>query len=127
MDGAQEPDKNPLKGGDPCGSSSGSAISVAANMAMVSLGMDTDGSLICPGDRNSVDSIVGHDPRDAEATDTVAKFIPDGNYVQFLKEDGLKGKRLGYLTLGTMIGSAKECGGLYYFEDELHSIGKVKS
>ncbi|KAL7118574.1 hypothetical protein ACP275_02G011400 [Erythranthe tilingii] len=43
-----------VKSGDPCGSSSGSAISVAANMAMVSLGTETDGSLICPGDHNSV-------------------------------------------------------------------------
>ncbi|KAL6545947.1 hypothetical protein OROGR_009821 [Orobanche gracilis] len=43
-----------VKGGNPCGSSSGSAISVAANMVMVSLGTETDGSLICPGDHNSV-------------------------------------------------------------------------
>ncbi|GFP89013.1 putative amidase c869.01 [Phtheirospermum japonicum] len=43
-----------VKSGNPCGSSSGSAISVATNMAMVSLGTETDGSLICPGDHNSV-------------------------------------------------------------------------
>lgn len=47
--------QNPyVEGGDPCGSSSGSAISVASNMAMVSLGTETDGSLICPADLNSV-------------------------------------------------------------------------
>ncbi|KAK4477200.1 hypothetical protein RD792_016414 [Penstemon davidsonii] len=123
-----------VKEGDPCGSSSGSAISVAANMAMVSLGTETDGSLICPGDHNSVvaikptvgltsragvipmsprqdtigpicrtvsdaayvlDSIVGFDPRDSDATKAAAKFIPTGGYTQFLKKDGLKGKRLG--------------------------------
>ncbi|KAL2460034.1 Amidase family protein [Abeliophyllum distichum] len=121
-------------GGDPCGSSSGSAISVAANMVTVSLGTETDGSLICPGDHNSVvaikptigltsragviplslrqdtigpicrtvsdatcvlDSIVGFDPRDSEATQAAAKFIPEGGYKQFLNENGLRGKTLG--------------------------------
>lgn len=43
-----------VPGGETCGSSSGSAISVAANMAAVSLGTETDGSIICPADYNSV-------------------------------------------------------------------------
>ncbi|XP_060963857.1 probable amidase At4g34880 isoform X2 [Cannabis sativa] len=120
--------------GDPCGSSSGSAISVAASMVAVSLGTETDASIICPADHNSVvgikptvgltsragvvpvsprqdtigpicrtvsdavyvlDAIVGYDPRDHEATNAAAKFIPLGGYKQFLKEKGLKGKRLG--------------------------------
>ncbi|XP_058190841.1 probable amidase At4g34880 isoform X2 [Rhododendron vialii] len=38
----------------PCGSSSGSAISVAANMVAVSLGTETHSSIICPSDHNSV-------------------------------------------------------------------------
>ncbi|GER50285.1 glutamyl-tRNA(Gln) amidotransferase subunit A [Striga asiatica] len=123
-----------VKDGNPCGSSSGSAISVAANMAMVSLGTETDGSLICPADHNSVvaikptvgltsragviplsprqdtvgpicrtvsdavyvlDSIVGFDSRDSEATKAAAKFIPVDGYTQFLNKDGLKGRRLG--------------------------------
>ncbi|XP_047321899.1 probable amidase At4g34880 [Impatiens glandulifera] len=37
-----------------CGSSSGSSIAVAANMVAVSLGTETDGSIICPADYNSV-------------------------------------------------------------------------
>ncbi|XP_068646845.1 probable amidase At4g34880 [Aristolochia californica] len=121
---------------DPCGSSSGSGIAVAANLAMVSLGTETDGSILCPSSSNSVvgikptlgltsrsgvipisprqdsvgpmcrtvsdavyvlDAIVGFDPRDAEATGKAAKFIPQGGYKQFLKVDGLKGKRLGIL------------------------------
>ncbi|KAL9328846.1 hypothetical protein ACSQ67_003849 [Phaseolus vulgaris] len=46
--------KNPYTMGDPCGSSSGSAISVAANLVAVSLGTETDGSILCPSDSNSV-------------------------------------------------------------------------
>ncbi|OMO92848.1 Amidase [Corchorus olitorius] len=47
--------QNPyVAGADPCGSSSGSAISVAANMVSVSVGSETKGSIICPADYNSV-------------------------------------------------------------------------
>jgi amidase len=47
--------QNPyVESGDPCGSSSGPAISVAANMVSVSLGTETDGSIVCPADHNSV-------------------------------------------------------------------------
>ncbi|XP_018718488.2 probable amidase At4g34880 [Eucalyptus grandis] len=122
-----------VKSVNPCGSSTGSAIAVAANMVTVSLGTETDSSIICPADHNSVvgfkptvgltsragvmlispsqdsigpmsrtvsdavhvlDAIVGFDPRD-EATEEAAKFIPMGSYKQFLREDGLNGKRLG--------------------------------
>ncbi|KAG6651606.1 hypothetical protein CIPAW_06G124600 [Carya illinoinensis] len=120
--------------GDPCGSSTGSAISVAANMVSISVGTETDGSIICPADHNSavgikptvgltsragvipisprqdsigpicrtvtdavylLEAIVGFDPKDYEATKAAAKFIPAGGYSQFLKKDGLQGKRLG--------------------------------
>ncbi|XP_057788608.1 probable amidase At4g34880 [Salvia miltiorrhiza] len=43
-----------VSSGTPCGSSSGSAISVAANMVCVSLGTETHSSIICPSDHNSV-------------------------------------------------------------------------
>ncbi|GLT30711.1 hypothetical protein SLA2020_055020 [Shorea laevis] len=47
--------KNPyVLTADPCGSSSGSAISVASNMVAVSLGTETDGSILCPASANSV-------------------------------------------------------------------------
>lgn len=42
-----------------------------------------------------LDSIVGYDPYDCQATMNARKYIPQGGYAQFLKLDGLKGKRLG--------------------------------
>ncbi|KAL6213133.1 hypothetical protein ACLB2K_012580 [Fragaria x ananassa] len=47
--------KNPyVLSASPCGSSSGPAISVAANLVAVSLGTETDGSILCPASFNSV-------------------------------------------------------------------------
>ena len=43
----------------PCGSSSGSAVSVAANLTAVSIGTETDGSVVCPA---GVNGIVGIKP-----------------------------------------------------------------
>lgn len=39
---------------NPCGSSSGSAASVSANMTAVALGTETDGSIVCPSSANGV-------------------------------------------------------------------------
>ncbi|KAJ7978585.1 Amidase [Quillaja saponaria] len=144
--------KNPYTLGNPCGSSSGSAISVAANMAALSLGVETDDSILCPSSKNSVvgikptvgltsragvvavsprqdtvgpicrtvsdaayvlDAIAGVDIHD-HATIEASKYIPKGGYAQFLRIDGLRGKRLGvvrdfdnllYLTPGSEIAS----------------------
>ncbi|KAM0852386.1 hypothetical protein ACQ4PT_051805 [Festuca glaucescens] len=118
----------------PCGSSSGPGIAAAANMAAVTLGTETDGSILCPSAWNSVvgikptlgltsrsgvipitprqdtvgpicrtvsdavqvlDAIVGYDAFDAAATGAASKYIPAGGYMQFLKKDGLRGKRIG--------------------------------
>jgi amidase len=38
----------------PCGSSSGSAVAVAANLCPVAMGTETDGSIICPASANSI-------------------------------------------------------------------------
>jgi amidase len=43
----------------PCGSSSGSAIAVAANLVAVAIGTETDGSIICP---SGVNGVVGLKP-----------------------------------------------------------------
>ncbi|KAI3515265.1 hypothetical protein L1887_14085 [Cichorium endivia] len=127
--------KNPyVLSATPCGSSSGPAISVAANMVAVSIGTETDGSILCPASFNSVvgikptvgltsragvipvspsldtvgpicrtvsdvvyvlEAIVGFDYNDRDATKKASQYIPYGGYTQFLKLDGLKGKRIG--------------------------------
>jgi amidase len=43
----------------PCGSSSGSAVAVSANLCAVAIGTETDGSIVCP---SSVNGIVGIKP-----------------------------------------------------------------
>jgi amidase len=44
---------------NPCGSSSGSAVAVTANLCSVAIGTETDGSVICP---SHINSIVGVKP-----------------------------------------------------------------
>jgi amidase len=39
---------------NPCGSSSGSAVSVAANLTVLAVGTETDGSIVCPAGINGV-------------------------------------------------------------------------
>ena len=43
----------------PCGSSSGSAVAVAANLVAVAIGTETDGSIVCP---SGINGIVGIKP-----------------------------------------------------------------
>ncbi|THG06886.1 hypothetical protein TEA_011677 [Camellia sinensis var. sinensis] len=89
--------KNPyVKSTDPCGSSTRSAVSVAANMVTLSHGTETAGPIYrTVSDAVYVlDAIVGFDPYDVVATRKALKYIPHDGYVQFLKVDGLRGKRL---------------------------------
>ena len=44
---------------NPCGSSSGSAVAVSANLAVLAVGTETDGSIVCPA---SINGIVGIKP-----------------------------------------------------------------
>jgi amidase len=44
---------------NPCGSSSGSGAGIAASLAQVAIGTETDGSIVCPAGANG---IVGHKP-----------------------------------------------------------------
>ncbi|HKN52204.1 MAG TPA: amidase [Amycolatopsis sp.] len=44
---------------NPCGSSSGSGAAIAATLAQVAIGTETDGSIVCPA---GINDIVGHKP-----------------------------------------------------------------
>lgn len=120
---------------NPCGSSAGSGASVSANLCVIAIGTETNGSIVCPSNNNGVVGIkptVGLISRAgiipiSETQDTsgpMARTVKDaaiclgvmtgvdekdeytrsseGNshqdYTQFLKADGLKGKRLGLYT-----------------------------
>lgn len=39
---------------NPCGSSSGSAVAVSANLTMVAIGTETNGSIVCPSNANGI-------------------------------------------------------------------------
>ncbi|CAN1771183.1 Probable amidase At4g34880 [Linum perenne] len=162
---------------DPCGSSSGPAISMAANFATVSLGSETDGSILCPSSSNSVvgikptvgltsragvipisprqdtigftlcyyyrpicrtvadaahvlDTITGFDRNDP-ATKAAAKYIPRGGYKQFLKQKGLKGKRLGIPALnsylkGLVSSKVRSLGDVIAFNKKFPALEKTK-
>ena len=66
----------------PCGSSSGSAVAVAANLVATSIGTETDGSILCPATMNGIVGIkptVGLTSRSgvvpiAHSQDTVGPF-----------------------------------------------------
>ncbi len=51
----------------PCGSSSGSAVAVAAGMAVAAIGTETDGSIVCPA---AVNGLVGFKPAIGELSAT---------------------------------------------------------
>jgi amidase len=107
---------------NPCGSSSGSAVAVSANLAPLAVGTETDGSIICPA---AINGVVGIKPtvgrvsqagiipishtqdtagpmartvRDAAillgGMANVTKGGPD-NFTSFLDPEGLRGARIG--------------------------------
>ena len=117
---------------NPCGSSSGSGVAVAANLTMLAIGTETNGSIVCPSHSNGIVGIkptvglvsrsgvipisytqdtpgpmartvrdaaiclgvlTGIDSLDKKTLASEGKFYSD--YTPFLKEDGLKGKRIG--------------------------------
>jgi len=118
---------------NPCGSSSGSAVAVAANLSVLAIGTETNGSIVCPAHANGIVGIkptVGlisrtgiipisfsHDTggpmartvmdaaiclgvmTDSDHQDSktlVADRVAHSDYTQFLKTDGIMGKRIGY-------------------------------
>jgi len=45
---------------NPCGSSSGSGAAVSANLCMVAIGTETNGSIVCPSNNNGIVGIKAH-------------------------------------------------------------------
>ncbi|MFN3554707.1 MAG: amidase [Bacteroidales bacterium] len=120
---------------NPCGSSSGSGVAVSANLTLIAIGTETNGSIVCPSHANGIVGIkptvglisrrgiipIAHSldiagpmartVRDAAiALGAMAgpdpldplSLLSEGNhhrdYTQFLRTDGLRGKRIGYFT-----------------------------
>ncbi|MCF6360529.1 MAG: amidase [Cyclobacteriaceae bacterium] len=118
----------------PCGSSAGSGAAVSSNLCAITIGTETNGSIVCPSSANGIVGIkptVGLWSRSgiipiSETQDTagpMARTVTDAavllgalsgtdiddkrtkssdskghsDYTQFLKKDGLKGKRIGIL------------------------------
>lgn len=123
---------------NPCGSSSGSAISVSANLTMIAIGTETNGSIVCPSNANGIvgikptvglvsrtgvipisytqdtpgpmartvrdaavclGALTGVDQADGMTLASEGKYYTD--YTQFLQENALEGKRIGFLTQST--------------------------
>jgi amidase len=106
---------------NPCGSSSGSAVAVAANLTVLAVGTETDGSIVCPAGINGVVGIkptLGLVSRDgiipgaqnydtagpmartvADPSDSASANRPDGarDYAAGLSANALEGKRIGVL------------------------------
>ncbi len=117
---------------NPCGSSAGSGVSVSANLTMIAIGTETNGSIVCPSTTNGIVGIkptVGLISRSGiipisftqDTAGPMARTVRDAaiclgvltgidsadsktlaidriqytDYTQFLKADGLKGKRIG--------------------------------
>ena len=120
---------------NPCGSSSGSGVAASANLAMFTIGTETNGSIVCPSSANGIVGIkptvgllsrtgiipisftqdtpgpmartvtdaaialgpmTGVDPADSKTAASEGNFHTD--YSQFLNENGLEGKRIGFWT-----------------------------
>lgn len=119
---------------NPCGSSSGSGVAVSANLTMLAVGTETDGSIVCP---SSMNGLVGFKPTlglisqsgiipVAHSQDTagpMARTVRDavilfgaltGNgrtdYTKFLDPDSLRGARIGiarqYFNIGPTVDAA---------------------
>lgn len=118
---------------NPCGSSAGSGVAASANLCVIAIGTETNGSIVCPSNANGIvgikptvglisrtgiipisftqdtggpmarsvkdaaiclGALTGEDPQDekTQAPDRIAYT----DYTQFLKEGGIRGKRIGY-------------------------------
>ena len=120
---------------NPCGSSSGSGVAVSANLTVLAVGTETNGSIVCPSNANGIvgikptvglisrtgiipisftqdtsgpmartltdavialNAMIGEDPLDSKTL-----YIPNKNldYTKFLRQGGIKNKRIGVYNL----------------------------
>ena len=119
---------------NPCGSSSGSAVAVSANLCVIAIGTETWGSIMCPSNANGIvgikptvglwsrsgiipisytqdtagpmsrtvidaatllGAITGVDLNDDKTKESKNRYHND--YTKFLDNNGLSGKRIGYI------------------------------
>lgn len=107
----------------PCGSSSGSAVSVAAGLAPLAIGTETDGSIVCPAHVNGIVGIkptvgllpqtgivpishsqdtAGPMARDVESAARLLSALQGGaDFTSHLANARLEGKRLGVVRSAT--------------------------
>lgn len=120
---------------NPCGSSAGSGVAVSANLSAISIGTETNGSIVCPSNANGIvglkptvglwsrngiipisyhtdsagpmvrtvrdaaillGALAGTDPEDNLTEHSDENSHQD--YTQFLNENGIEGKRIGFYT-----------------------------
>ena len=118
---------------NPCGSSSGSGVAVSANLTILAIGTETNGSIVCPSTANGIvgikptvgllsrsgiipisftqdtpgpmartlrdaticlGALTGIDSTDSKTLESEGNAHSD--YTQFLKTEGLSGKRIGW-------------------------------
>ena len=128
--------KNPyVLSRNPCGSSSGSGVAVSANLTVLAIGTETNGSIVCPSNANGIvgikptvglisrtgiipisftqdtsgpmartltDAVIalnamkGEDPLDSKTLTIPNKKL---DYTKFLRQGGIKNKRIGVYSL----------------------------
>ena len=120
---------------NPCGSSSGSGVAVSANLTVLAVGTETNGSIVCPSNANGIvgikptvglisrtgiipisftqdtsgpmartltDAVIalnamkGEDPLDSKTLPIPNKKL---DYTKFLRQGGIKNKRIGVYSL----------------------------
>ncbi len=101
---------------NPCGSSSGSAVAVSANLSALAIGTETDGSIVCPASTcgivgikptrglvssadvipiSSTQDTVGPMTRTVADAAALLGVMSGADFTKALRPDGLRGVRLG--------------------------------
>lgn len=129
----------------PYGSSGGSAVSVAASFVPLALGTDTNSSIRLPASANNIvglrptygllsnDGIIPYDA-ERDTAGPMSKTVRDNamlltilanngiDYTIYLKEDGLKDKKIGVLTQFIKKNNSVSIPNLSYYYDEIERL-----